>query len=401
MKWSKIRLGLLAAGLVVFVISCNSGGLHKPFSHDKTPPGKVHNVSVNNMPGGAIISFTAPKSKNLLYVKADYTITNGKHEESKVSFYKNSLKVQGYADTLKHNVSLYAVNKSGATSDSVNVIIKPKPAPILDIFKSLKVRPAFGGINVSAENPEQSNIAILILQKNDLGQWKPSSNSIYTSLDSVNYTLRGLDTLKQKFGFTVRDQWLNYTDTLFTTLKPLFETAIPKSGYTGIRLPGDAPSNYGTTINRMWDGDEINWPNVYQTKPGQGKPAVITFGIGEKAKISRVVIWDYPEYYNGRTYYYAEALKKFQIWGTNHIDGSGSFKNWTLLGTYTEHKPSGLPYGQQSNKDYQKARAGFSWPVGINKPAVKYLRIKVLSNWEGSYWTCISELQVYGNPVNK
>jgi hypothetical protein len=68
------------------------------------------------------------------------------------------------------------------------------------------------------------------------------------------------------------------------------------------------------------------------------------------------------------------------------------------LGTYTETKPSGLPYGEQNDEDYNKANAGFDWEADINAPKVRYLRIKCLKNWGGSTNLAIAELQVYGDP---
>lgn len=405
MKLSILIKGFCIAAGILIISSCRDANLREPIEHSSKAPSEVQDVKVKNTPGGAVITYSMPSDPDLLYVKAEYTLATGQKKEVKSTYYNNSLAIEGFADTLQHQVQIYAVNRSEVASEPVTVTIHPLVAPIWGVFDSLRVIPAFGGIHIESKNPGREDVAILLMEKDEYGEWKVDPNSIYTSTDSIAYTIRGFDTTMHHFAVTVRDRWLNYTDTLYADIKPLFETLIPISGYKGLHLPGDAPQ-HKTDLPGMWDGDFINWPRIYMTEGSYLHPAVITFDIGELAKISRIVIWDYPEYYNGRTYYYQGCMKDFQIWGCTSnpstSPGTGTdglnFNNWFLLGTYHEVKPSGLPYGQQSNEDYQTANAGFSWDVDINAAKVRYIRIKCLKNWGGSENLAIAELRVYGDP---
>ncbi|MDR8392777.1 DUF4959 domain-containing protein [Aliifodinibius sp. S!AR15-10] len=409
MKWLKIRQSfLLIIGGMFLFLSCKETSINEPLEEGTEPPGKVKNVQVENLPGGAELTYTLPDDEDLLYVRAEYTLDTGKEMEVKASYYDNSLKIEGYADSTSQEVTLYAVNRNEIESEPVSVTINPKRSKIWDVYNSITARAAFGGINVEAENPERNDIAILVMLKDDFGEWEIHPQSIYTSTDEINANLReGLDTLRQDFAITVRDRWLNYTDTLVTELKPLYEAPIPKSGYSGYPLEGDAPHHPSNSLNNLWDGNLMHWPGVYLTNRDYqpSEPHTLTIDVGMETKLSRIVIWDYPEYYTGgRIYYYLGCPKRFEIWGASDptIEDPENWMeqdNWHKLGTYEETKPSGLPYGEQSNEDYQTANAGFSWDFDIAAPEVRYLRIRNLENWNGFTHIAISEVQVYGDPT--
>ncbi|UCS93892.1 DUF4959 domain-containing protein [Echinicola marina] len=398
MKIFKKYKYLIALFLFVGIWACEVEEDHTPYSDADAVPSPVFETSVENLPGKAKITYSLPSNNDLLYVKAVYNRTNGKEAEVKASYFNNSLMVEGFADTLEHEVKLYAVNRAEMESAPVTVVIKPKKAPVWDVYESMDVKAAFGGIQIDALNPNREDVAILIMEKNEYGEWVADPNSIYTSTDTINYSLRGMDTLKHEFAFTVRDRWLNYTDTVYSEIYPLFETALPKSNYKGMNLPGDAPHHPSTSMAGMWDGEIMNWPAIYMTQSVISGPHTITFDTGKEAKMSRIVIWDYPEYYNGRTYYYLGNLKEFEVWGSNDPPADGSYDNWVKLGTYTATKPSGLPFGQQSDEDYRVAVEGHNWEFDIDVPKVRYLRIRSTKNWGGSSYMAIGEVQVYGDP---
>ncbi|MDN3668494.1 DUF4959 domain-containing protein [Echinicola jeungdonensis] len=389
---------IMAMSLLAGTWACEVEEIHSPYSDSGKAPGMVYETTVENLPGKAKISYALPDDGDLLYVKAEFERSNGKTAEVKSSYYNNSLMVEGFADTEEHEVKLYAVNRAQQESEPVTVTIKPEKAPLWDVYESMEVKASFGGIQVDALNPNREDVAILIMEQNEYGEWVADPNSIYTSTDSIDYALRGMDTLKHEFAFTVRDRWLNYTDTVFSDIYPLYESALPKSNYRGVHLPGDAPHHPSTSMAGMWDGEIMNWPAIYMTQSIISGPHTITIDTGVEAKMSRIVIWDYPEYFNGRTYYYLGNLKKFEVWGSNDPPSDGSYDNWVKLGTYNATKPSGLPFGQQSDEDYRVAVEGFNWEFDIDAPKVRYLRIRSIQNWGGSSYMAIGEIQVYGDP---
>ncbi|MBL4561940.1 MAG: DUF4959 domain-containing protein [Labilibaculum sp.] len=387
--------------VLAMMFACDEDDGSSPLEHNMETPGTITNLSVENLPGKAIISYTLPSNQDLLYVKAMYTLpSTGKEVEVKSSSYNNNLTVEGFFTTNEQEIKLYAVNRSEVTSDPVPVTIKPLESPIWEVFRSVEVSTAFGGFNITAENSTESDVVVLLMSENENDEWEVEDNSIYTSTAKIASQIRGLDTISYDYALTVRDRWLNYTDTLYTSVVPLYEALIPKSGYVGMFLTGDAEYHPSTSMSKMWDDNIIDWPNLYMTQSAftPTEPHIITFDIGLLAKISRVKIWDYPEYYNGRTYYYLGCMKRFEIWGTDDPQAGSSLDDWSLLGTFEATKPSGLPYGEQNDEDYNAANAGFDWEVDINAPKVRYLRIRSLENWGGSTNLAISELQVYGDP---
>ena len=366
---------------------------------NSTTPGQVSNVKVENLAGAARITYTLPKDQDLLYVKAVYQLKSGKEMEVKSSYYNNTLLVEGFADTNPHSIKLYAVNRSEISSAPIEVSVTPLENPIWNTFRSLEAIPAFGGIRITAENETEKNLTVMVMV-DSLGEWVPSVDNIYTSAKQISRTIRGFAPNPKQFAITVRDKYMNFTDTLVTTLTPLFEQALPKSRYTAVTLPTDAKQQYTSTgLSKMWDGDNWNWPNISLTDVTVNGPQWVTFDTGKLAKMSRIVIWDYPEYTNsGRMYYYGGNVRFFEIWGSDNPPSDGSWNNWTRLGTFESKKPSGLPMGQQTDEDYQLANSGLSFDFDISAPKVRYLRIKTIKNWQGSSFMSIAELQVYGDP---
>jgi len=370
-----------------------------PLENNTTPPGVVTNIMVKNGPGSATLTYTSPTDKDLLYVKANYTLANGTLMEVKSSYYSNSLTLEGFGDTDNHEVKVYAVNRSEVASAAVSVSVKPLENPIWGVYRSLRAIADFGGLKFTAANTTKADLSIEIMVESK-GKYVPTSKNIYTAAAAINQSVRGLDTVSQKFAITIRDRWLNYTDTLYSTLKPLYETTIPKSGYRAVVLPTDVGQAYSsTTLANMWDGDSMTWPKVSITVTSVLTPQWVTFDLGKPAFLSRIVIWGYPEYQNaGRMYYFGGNLKEFEVWGSDSPPSDGSFTNWVKLGTFDTIKPSGSGYNVQTSEDYNYANAGINYTFDVIAKKFRYIRIKSLKNWQGTTYQSIGELQLYGDP---
>lgn len=391
---------LVTVALAAAFASCRKeADRHSPQVGSGAVPQKVSNVQVVNTPGGAAISYTIPKDTVLLYVKAVYKLGNGRQAETKASYFSNSLLIEGMADTLEHEVTLYSVSRSEVQSEPTVVKIKPLEPPILRVFKSLQVTTAFGGFNLTASNATRDDIVVNVLGKNVYGEYEVDINkSVYTNADTIIAKIRGLDTLEYRYGFTISDKWGNVTDTLFKTFRPLYEAEFSKANFSALVLPGDAPQvTNGAALPYAWD-NKLGWPNTSFTHQVNGgdKPHMITFNLGTTGKISRIWIRPFPE---GDRYYYLTTMKRFEIYGSASPSLSGELDNsWHLLGSYEVVKPSGTPYGSDSNTDQATAAAGFNWEVDLNAPKVQYIRIRCLENFAGGTAQSINELSVYGDP---
>ncbi len=117
---------------------------HEPVNQPGGAPAQVSNVQVENRNGTARITYSLPDNADVLYVKAVYELRPGKVREVKSSFYNNFLIVDGFGDTLKHNIKLYTVSRSEVASAPLDVEVQPKTPPVLLIRRSFKVREDFG-----------------------------------------------------------------------------------------------------------------------------------------------------------------------------------------------------------------------------------------------------------------
>jgi hypothetical protein len=399
---------MLALPLITILSGCQKDILG-PLGNNPNPPGAVKNVQATNQSGQATLTYELPTDLDVAYVKAEYTLLSGAKREVRASFYTSQMVVDGFGDTQEHEVTLWVVNKSEVASAPVTVKVKPLENAIQIAFRTVKVIPAFGGINVSLKNAAKANLSIIPMRIQGYKGWV-AFDGIYTSAADVSKNIRGLDTIPVKIAVVIRDRFLNQTDTLFTTVKPLFELPLAKSLYKEMQpviWPGDQRANFSnngtdaTGVKRMWDLETVAFPSVAYTPPtvtDQG-PHSITFDLGQLAQLSRLVIWDYPETVSGRkTYYYRGNMKNFEIWGSANPNPDGSYDSWYKLGTYTSVKPSGLPYGEVSDEDQTTAAAGLSYDLDINVPKLRYLRIKCINNWQGTNFLMITEVQAYGNP---
>ncbi|WP_114793216.1 DUF5000 domain-containing lipoprotein [Niabella yanshanensis] len=393
----KLKIFLFSL-LVLAGLGCAKETTLSPLESNGTPPGKVTNVQWAAGPGSATITYALPSDKDLLYVKAVYNLASGREMEVKASYYGRSLMVEGFGDTEEHEVKLYAVNRSEVASDPVTIKVKPLENPIWGVFRSLSMAPDFSGIRITAKNTSKADLAFEVFAEDSTGKLKPATNNIYSSAEDVARTIRGYDSIPRRFAVTVRDRWLNYSDTLFAHLTPYYETEIPRSGFRAVTLPGDVGLHKDTPMPGMWDGIADWWPAVTMTSSAVLTPQWITFDIGKLATLSRVLIYDYGEYINGRTYFYAGNLFDFEIWGSNNPPADGSFDNWIKLGTFKSVKPSGTPYGVNTAEDLEVARAGLSYTFDPGMPKVKYLRIKSIKNWQGTTYFAIAEIRVFGDP---
>jgi len=383
----------------VCFLSCEKDiGYKEPSKKDGTKPQEVSNVQVKGLAGKVQLTYTLPDDKNLLYVKAIYKLPSGIDAEFKSSYYKDTIVVEGFADTLEHEVKLYSVSRSEVASDPVVVKVKALEAPFKKVFGTISITNAFGGYNLTALNPSRDNISIIVMRPNVFKEFEvDNTKSIFTRTDGILSKIRGLDTTNQEYAIYVKDKWGNRSDTLYHTIKPIFETELPASNFKTFVLPGDAPQvTNGAALHYMWDG-RLGWPYTSFTHQINGgpDPHMVTFDTGVLAKLSRVWIRPYPE---GSRWYYLSTMKRFEIYGSSNPSLNGALDDsWVLLGRYEVKKPSGLPYGTDNAEDQATAAAGFNWEVDLAAPKVRYIRIRCLENFAGGTAQSVNEIKVYGS----
>jgi len=394
----KIKILLLA--ILSIVMGACKDEINSPLEKDSSISGNISNISVKNLPGGAVLTYSIPEDPSFSHVLAEVITKGGKIRQFKASNFINSLKIDGLDDTDKYTVKVYAVNKSEVRSEPLSVEINPLTPPFRTVFQTVEIVEDFGGINVKFKNETEADLGLILYATDSLGEFK-QYGTFYSKAKNVSHSFRGMRSDKTKIGVFIRDRWENTSDTLFNEITPLHEEMIKKP-YTDITLPGDAPIYEGLSYiakHFMWDG---RWSTVFSNPynpglsmttlgPNDGKPLHVTFALAKPARLSRMRVSNYYQYQN-------RTMRNYEIWGHPGTPPSnGSWDGWIKLGTHEQVKPSGLPIGQYSEEDKKAWEAGDNFNLLADAPAIKYIRIRCLLNWTGNSNMAIAEVTLWGS----
>lgn len=358
-------------------------------------PDPVRNVTVENFPGGAVLTYDLPPGKELWYVQASYEIRPGVGREKKATYYTNQLVLDGFGDTGIYEVTLRAVSRDGQTSEPVTLEVHPETPPIKKVYESLTLDEDFGGVRIGMENEVEADVVLHLVAIDSLGNWVPVE-TYYTSQESGMFFARGFEPEKTDFGVFVRDQWQNYSDTLIRTLTPLFEEELDKSKFAEVRLPTDTwQKRYASSpgVPGIWNGNraQSGQSHNFQSILPSAIPQWFTFDLGVVAKLSRMQYWmKHGLFSEGNA-------KVIEIWGSTDPDPDGSWESWTLMATFESFKPSGFPLGQNSPEDVAHAAAGDDFIFPPEAPPTRYIRFKTLETWGPSaqnVW--VNEISLFG-----
>ncbi|GGC39282.1 hypothetical protein GCM10011386_34200 [Parapedobacter defluvii] len=412
---------------------------------DKEAPGVVRDVAVRNVNGGAVISYTLPDDDDLLGVKAVYVLNDGVPREIYSSAFKDSITLEGYADTEAFSVSLYAVDKSKNESLPVEVTINPLTPPIKLIRETLDISPTFGGVFATWDNPLNKEISVTLYNRTPGGELTVF-DTYYSNASRGRYTFRGLTSEPQDLVVELRDRWNNFARPLDTVLTPLFETEILGRDERGGMIWTQWGYNEGThlfrgdmhrlisnrTIANATDG-ELMSGSVYwhcsnnmlsDFMPGQPEvntfPYYFTIDMGRKASYSRLAMWMRDR----SPLFSAELPSVFEIWATNEpkpiseigngsrednlkywtewpaAGGTDAWKNdWVKIADCVMQLPSGtMSPSELTNEDRDYIRSGFVYDIDTEQAGkpYRYLRFVVHKTNTGVPQFMISELKFWG-----
>lgn len=366
---------------------------------DSVAPRTVTNVQVENLPGAARFTYSLPDDEDLIFVEAVYTI-NGKEQRTSASVYTNSLTIYGFGSTDAQTVQLFCVDRSRNYSDPVEVRINPLTPPVTSIFESMVMNPTFGGISLKWDNPTEADISVWILAADSTGVLA-EAETVYTSAANGQFKLRGLEAVENMFGVYVRDRWNNLSDTMFSTLTPLYEEKIDSRFFKRLALPRD--ENDAGQFPRMFDGNIA--VGMYTTVDVMLAPVFFTIDLGQVVLLSRYKLW-----HRKVNPYNNCSPKIWKVYGTLNPDMSNTDteywvnsyqKDWVLLSDVNDisiYKPSGSD-SQNTSEDLAAALAGFDLECMNENVPVRYLRFEITENWAMPVRSVIGEIEFYGAPV--
>ncbi|MCH5599131.1 DUF4959 domain-containing protein [Niabella ginsengisoli] len=403
-KHKKYLLVCITAVLIFTIYSCQkSASSNEPVSTDQTKPDPITNIRVENFNGGANIIYTLPNSSNLLYVLGEYNIADSKPRQTKASYYTDTLKVDGFAESKEYEVTLYTVSRAEVKSDPIKVKVNPLTPKFQLVNSLLELNPDFGGINVSGTNTYKAPLSMHVVFFNTTTNKYEETDPVNVSTQNISFSVRGFEATSTEFGIYTTDQFGNKSDTVFKTLTPLFETMLDKSKFYEYKLPSDAPVYFDWYVRNLYDGKttEPGWhTNVDVTTPIQA-----TWGLGVSARLSRFRL--YSRLSAGFGY---QNPKVFTIWGSDKTNPENiSLPNaavfgevhgdWTSMGTFTyPNPPSGLPPNQANSQDLQFMADGVDFNVPIDAISTRFIRLVVNQTWGGVRYTNIMEMSLYGSP---
>lgn len=170
---------------------------------------------------------------------------------------------------------------------------------------------------------------------------------------------------------------------------PAYERQLAKTGFAEIILPTDVKEGgFGWLMPALWNG--VATGNGFATQPNKPLPVWFTFDTGILTKLSKVRFWMPQD-----RIYRLEAVKSFEIWGSDNPAADGSWGSWTLLQTCEVPKPSGSPVGTNTPADVAAAATGHDFLLPTTLPRTRYIRIKVLSNWGNGSFQAMGEFTFF------
>lgn len=383
----------IVATLIIWVmVGCKEGKLEPLYPSGDTPS-LIKVSKVEAYPGSVKVTYELPNERDLLYVLAEYRNKYGQIVQNKSSTYINSITIEGFADTSTYELSLYCVTRTEVRSEAVKVPVKCLKPPVYAARETIKLQEDFGGINVTFENETEAPLSLVVAYKDENGAYV-DKETFYTSQKNVSLTARGFESENTDFAVYMRDRWNNRTDTIFTSLTPIFEKELDKSLFRSVTLPTDVAVGWGLPIPNLWD-NVISAEGYMWHSADAPMPVHFTFDLGVQAKLSRFVLWQRQ----GQWIYNHGNPKRYEIWGTTSPANNGSWDNWILLASCISEKPSKQPLGMNTAEDVAAAARGEETNIALDAPKVRYIRVKILEPWVGSGGLAahISEMTFYGN----
>jgi hypothetical protein len=411
-KMKRIYYVIIMLAVWMLTASCAENHLGQTPTDGVAPP-TLTNVEVEELPGGARITYDLPSGEpDISYVKGEY-LFQGVKKTVRASAYDNYLIIEGFGSVEPIEISLYLVDHSENASAPVNKTFTPKTPPITSIYESLTMEKDWGGVLVQWDNPTGIEIGVSLFTTDSLGEFKESETRFFLMREG-RYVFRGFDSLERKFGIRLIDRWNNTSPVKEQMVTPIHEKVLDRTLHKQANLPWDNTSIYNAAqpFSKIFDGLKTNacnscaWhtaENHSASEYGFTIPVLFTIDLGFEAILNRFIIWQDMQ---GSGFLYGHHNPRtFEVWGTTEIPAGKpneywheDWKNdWMMFGDFEIIKPSGLPAGTLSDEDRAALQAGHEFYVP--KAPVRYLRFAVKSTWvgDGDNTICLNELEFHGN----
>ena len=388
---------LLFLTILIFAVSSCS----KQDDGDTTPPSVLTVDSVTPTNGGGIISYTLPNDDDILYVRAEYTNSNGVDVSRASSSYNNSIEIDGLNQTTALTITLYVVDENYNQSAPIYVELVPLESFIYLVQESVEVNTDLGGFRITWENIQSKTVYVFVHINNGTEE---EIRILSSNNSSESIAVRGLPSEEITISTRIEDFDENST-TLEEkgTLTPLFEQVIDKSTWTLVASQ--------SVDGNAWEGASVNfWDDVIDTTNNNSDnsyfmiwrdlnggslnwPLDLVIDLNKNVKVTRFTVWQRAYWYNGPSdipyYYQEENMKSFTMYASNDA------QVWEELGQFDIGDPRDSD-GNIPQSALDSAANGHEFELDEVSESFRYLKFSVTSNYGSEAYVNGSEITMYG-----
>ena len=368
---------------------------------DTTPPSVLTVDSVTPTNGGGIISYTLPNDDDILYVRAEYTNSNGVDVSRASSSYNNSIEIDGLNQTTALTITLYVIDENYNQSAPIYVELVPLESFIYLVQESIEVNTDLGGFRITWENIQSKTVYVFVHINNGIEE---EIRILSSNNSSESIAVRGLPSEEITISTRIEDFDENST-TLEEkgTLTPLFEQVIDKSTWTLVA---------SQSVNgNAWEGASVNfWDDVIDTTNNNSDnsyfmiwrdlnggslnwPLDLVIDLNKNVKVTRFTVWQRAYWYNGPSdipyYFQEENMKSFTMYASNDA------QVWEELGQFDIGDPRDSE-GNIPQSALDSAANGHEFELDEVSESFRYLKFSVTSNYGSEAYVNGSEITMYG-----
>ena len=382
--------------LIFAVNSCS-----KQDDGDTTPPSVLIVDSVTPTNGGGIISYTLPNDDDILYVRAEYTNSNGVDVSRASSVYNNSIEIDGLNQTTALTITLYVIDENYNQSAPIYIELVPLESFIYLVQESIEVTTDLGGFRITWENIQSKTVYVFVHINNGIDE---EIRILSSDNPSESIAVRGLPSDEITISTRIEDFDENSTTLeVKGTLTPLFEQVIDKSTWTLVT---------SQSVNgNAWEGASVNfWDDVIDTTNNNSDnsyfmiwrdlnggsldwPLDLVIDLNKNVKVTRFTVWQRAYWYNGPSdvpyYFQEENMKSFIIYASNDA------QVWEELGQFDIGDPRDSE-GNIPQSALESAANGHEFELDQVSESFRYLKFSVTSNYGSEAYVNGSEITMYG-----
>ena len=387
--------------LLLTILFFAASSCSKQDDGDTTPPSVLTVDSVTPTNGGGIISYTLPNDDDILYVRAEYTNSNGVDVSRASSSYNNSIEIDGLNQTTALTITLYVVDENYNQSAPIYVELVPLESFIYLVQESIEVNTDLGGFRITWENIQSKTVYVFVHINNGIEE---EIRILSSNNSSESIAVRGLPSEEITISTRIEDFDENST-TLEEkgTLTPLFEQVIDKSTWTLVA---------SQSVNgNAWEGASVNfWDDVIDTTNNNSDnsyfmiwrdlnggslnwPLDLVIDLNKNVKVTRFTVWQRAYWYNGPSdipyYFQEENMKSFTMYASNDA------QVWEELGQFDIGDPRDSE-GNIPQSALDSAANGHDFELDEVSESFRYLKFSVTSNYGSEAYVNGSEITMYG-----